>query len=414
MSSESPDRAVGEAMTGDQGLRVGTDVLGTEIAGRYRLESVLGRGGMSVVYRATDSLLGRTVAIKSFHPGLADAADLRRQSGEIRLLAGLNHPAIVTLFDAVAVADDRVDLIMEYVQGVDLGRELTLGALQPKRVAAIGLDLSRALSYVHARGIVHRDIKPANVLVPELASDGAAHARLADFGIARLVDGARLTAAGSVIGTAGYLSPEQALGAEPGPPGDVYSLGLVLLECLTGERAFPGSAIESAAARVSRDPDIPRDLPAPWRDLLRRMTTRDPGERITAPDCVTALEALAVAPLESAPEPDTALSPVESTGATRVLPLDHGALHDGGVRDASDSPTELLTRDDSVAPRPPRRLPRRRILVAAGIGLVLVAAVSVGAGLVGSAPDDATSVTYPAVDGDLGDHLDQLQRSVER
>jgi len=176
------------------------------------------------------------------------------------VLASLNHFALVTLFDAgTAVIDgvSRTFIVMELVDGTDLRSRIAAGVLNPDEVAFMGADLAEALHYVHARGIIHRDIQAGqraarSVGVPRPAM----HAKLADFGIARLFDATRLTATGSLLGTAGYLSPEQALGSTIGPASDVYSLGLVLLECLTGERAFTGTAIESAMARLQRDPHI--------------------------------------------------------------------------------------------------------------------------------------------------------------
>ena len=160
--------------------------------------------------------------------------------------------------------------------------------------AQIGADVASALAHVHERGIVHRDIKPANVLIPQTGgSRRVVHAKLADFGIARIVDSTRLTGVGSVIGTAGYLSPEQALGRDVGTASDVYSLGLVLLECLTGVREFPGSAVESAAARISRDPLVPEELGPEWSALLIGMTRRDPSERIGIDQAASMLAGLA-------------------------------------------------------------------------------------------------------------------------
>src|SRR6185437_6676062 len=136
-----------------------------------------------------------------------------------------------------------------------------------------------ALAAVHSFGLVHRDIKPANILISTTGD-----VKLSDFGIARELEAERLTAAADVIGTAAYLSPEQARGAEVGPPTDVYALGLVLLESLTGRREYPGQAVESAVARLLRDPVIPENLPGSWPTLLRAMTQSDPAQRPTAAD----------------------------------------------------------------------------------------------------------------------------------
>src|SRR5690606_25681043 len=170
---------------------------------------------------------------------------------------------------------------------------------------------------------IHRDIKPANILLPDAdAARPGQHAKLADFGIARIVDGARLTATGKVLGTATYFSPEQALGEPLTPASDVYSLGLVLLESLTGERAFAGTAVESMTARLARDPEVPAELGDSWAGLLRGMTQRMPEARPTARDVSGALARLAdetarTRPLQSA---DAATRPYTAVNAPVAAP----------------------------------------------------------------------------------------------
>ncbi|TFD30877.1 serine/threonine protein kinase [Cryobacterium cryoconiti] len=291
---------------------------------------------MASVYRATDLFLGRTVAVKLFRLDTADDAGPERQSGEVTVLANLNHFALVTLFDAgTAVIDgvSRTFIVMELVDGTDLRSKIAAGALNPEEVAVMGADLAEALHYVHAQGIIHRDIKPANVLLAPSGFPGRAmHAKLADFGIARLFDATRLTATGSLLGTAGYLSPEQALGSTIGPPSDVYSLGLVLLECLTGERAFTGTAIESAMARLQRQPHIPVELGQAWAEVLLGMTAREPAERLRAGDAAVQLRRLATGDSTAdvtaitvamaaagATEATEILDPTAVLGATKIL-----------------------------------------------------------------------------------------------
>ena len=228
--------------------------------GRYRVTGTLGHGGMASVYRAVDEQLGREVAVKVFRIGPVDHGERARAEAEIQTLAALRSPALVTLYDA---ALDDVDgdsyLVMELVPGSDLATRLHEGPLDPSTTARVGAQVAEGLAAVHERGIVHRDVKPANVL---LESDGS-HVKLADFGIALLRDSARVTGTGTVMGTAAYLAPEQVLAQGISGKADVYALGLVLLECLTGRRPFPGSAVESATARLTRGPEIDQHLPPP-------------------------------------------------------------------------------------------------------------------------------------------------------
>ena len=239
---------------------------------------------MATVYRAYDRELGRCVAIKVFARGEADD-DARRRS-EATALARLSHPNLVSLHDAhLSSGDDSAPsyLVMELVDGEDLGTRLDRGPLPGEEVAAIASGIAEALVVVHAAGIVHRDLKPGNILLTDSGVPGGVpHAKLADFGIAHLIGAERLTTAGMIVGTAGYLSPEQANGSEPGPSADIYSLGLVVLESLTGVREYPGTPVEAVTARVARDPRIPASLPEDWRGLIGAMTSRDPRIRPTA------------------------------------------------------------------------------------------------------------------------------------
>jgi serine/threonine protein kinase len=261
---------------------------------RYRLKELIGNGGMASVYRARDEFLERDVAVKIFQASATDPLEIRRQRDEVNLLASLNHHSLVTLLDAALDRTDpglpRVYLVMELVQGVDLQRRLESGPLTARQVAEIGLDLAEGLQYIHHRGVVHRDIKPANIMMVDYRNDDTrARAKLTDFGIALFAESARLTTEGATTGTAAYLSPEQAKGQTVGPASDIYSLGLVLLQCFTGEVAFPGEPVASAVARLRKDPVIPDHLSSDWRQLLSAMTARDPGERPVASDLVLAM-----------------------------------------------------------------------------------------------------------------------------
>src|SRR4051812_41148031 len=255
--------------------------------GRYRLGDRLGGGAVADVYKAVDERLQRQVAVKVFR---GDAAQqLQRHDAEMRTLAALDHPSLVTVFDAGTDGESQQPyLVMQLIEGPTLGEELRSGSLTTERSAQYGAALADALGYVHERGLVHRDVKPANVLIAE---DGRVH--LADFGIARLVDSAHETRTGDVLGTPGYFSPEQVTGEPVGSPTDIYALGIVLIECLTGQRPFEGGAMEVALARVNRSPDIPATLPEQWRTLLRAMTLRDPAQRPSAATVADSLRRIA-------------------------------------------------------------------------------------------------------------------------
>ena len=283
----------------------GQQVLG----GRYRVGAVLGRGGMATVHAGHDDTLGRAVAIKIFRPDVGDV-DHDREVAEIRVLARLSHPNLVTLYDAhlPTVGDySPAYIVMELVTGPSLATLIAEGSLTPQRTAQIGADLGRGLAAAHAAGVVHSDVKPANVLLTPSGTP-----KLADFGIASLIGAAQLTGTGQTLGTPAYLSPEQITAAPVTGASDVYSLGLVLLECLTGQRAYPGTGMKVAIARLQTPPVIPADLPAGWAPLLARMTNLEPRIRPTPAEVTQVLSGLA----------STAVGAVRSTSAdaTTVIP----------------------------------------------------------------------------------------------
>jgi eukaryotic-like serine/threonine-protein kinase len=433
--------------------------IGVLVAGRFRIERLIGNGGMASVYQATDVELGRSVALKLFRSDTADPAESDRQSGEVAVLASLNHFALVTLYDAgTAVVDDikRTFIVMEFVDGPDLRSRIAGGRLPASEVAELGADLAEALHYVHSRGVIHRDIKPANVLLAPSDFPGrVSHAKLADFGIARLLDSTRLTATGALLGTASYLSPEQALGTAIGGASDVYSLGLVLLECLTGERAYPGTAVESAIARLQRQPEIPADLGPEWRAVLEGMLNREPEVRMTAGNAAVALRSLvgvsvalrpdtelfasgasdsrsgqSTEPLMAGADDVTALLPASSTAGTSAVTelLPAGSARASASENAAGRPSGASPAGDVTAPtalheiQPPNpatvdrpgRPPRTRRLVAALVAVaVLVIAVLALVFAFRADPPAPPSPSYPAVEGDLGTHLKELQESVK-
>ncbi|MEU7481696.1 serine/threonine-protein kinase [Lentzea sp. NPDC042327] len=254
------------------------------LADRYVLAELLGTGGMADVHRAWDTRLQRHVAVKLFHNG-SEVSHERRFDNEVRTLASLSHPRLVDVHDA-GTSDGTPFVVLQLIDGCTLRERINSAPLTVGEVRLLGADLAEALAHVHETGVVHRDIKPSNILLDE---DGNAH--LADFGLARLVGTTRLTRSDQVVGTAAYLAPEQVRGEDPGSAVDVYALGLVLLECLTGRREFEGSEIESAVARLHRRPAVPDDLPTDLHRLLTLMTSLSPRRRPTAADCARILRA---------------------------------------------------------------------------------------------------------------------------
>jgi eukaryotic-like serine/threonine-protein kinase len=260
----------------------------------------------------------RPVAIKVFNDDLDDPASVARQQAEIRALSDLSHPNLVAFLDArhVGEAAERGDpsyLVMEFVAGPTLAQRLTHGPLSVGEVGEIARGVAAALAAAHSHGMVHRDVKPANIL---LARDGSGRLlpKLSDFGIAHRLGSGRITRTSMVVGTAAYLSPEQARGGTIGPPTDVYALGLVLLEALTGRRTYDGAPLEAAAARLLRPPGIPVALPAPWPSLLSAMTQLDPTARPSASVVVGVLEGRAQVPVRSIP-------PRPSVTAAPLVPI---------------------------------------------------------------------------------------------
>ncbi|SDQ85061.1 serine/threonine-protein kinase [Microbacterium sp. cf332] len=257
---------------------------GALLAGRYRVVEPIGSGGMARVYLARDEALGRPVAVKVLRTEVADGAAADRAAIETRLLASLNHPGLVTLFDAHLSGDPRF-LVMEHVVGTTLSHRIMTGALDERELASLGAQLADALHVVHDAGIVHRDVKPSNILLTRSTTPGVPlRAKLADFGIAHLLDSERVTSPSLMVGTAAYIAPEILHGAAPAPPSDIYALGLVLVEAASGSRPFAAAEGNRGQllARLSRDPDMPMTLDHHWRDLLCAMTSRRPEDRPTA------------------------------------------------------------------------------------------------------------------------------------
>ncbi|QNG50159.1 protein kinase [Pseudonocardia petroleophila] len=252
------------------------------LGGRYALGEVLGIGSSAVVRRAEDVRTGRFVAVKLFSAG-GSLVEHRRRRREVEALTRLRHPGLVRLLDGDPTGACPF-VVTELVEGPTLAQALVEGAWGAERVRRVGAVVAAALAVVHVGGFVHRDVKPANILL-----DGGGRPRLADFGVAWAVDGATATTAGAVVGTAAYMSPEQVAGLEVGPATDVYALGLVLIEALTGRREYPGSAVESAVARLSRSPRVPGGLPVVLASAIGAMTRTDPAQRPGAAEVATLL-----------------------------------------------------------------------------------------------------------------------------
>ncbi|WIY01389.1 serine/threonine-protein kinase [Amycolatopsis mongoliensis] len=286
------------------------------LAGRYEVGRLVGSGGTARVYRAYDVRLAREVAVKIYDRD-AVALDQRRRLREMSIQGSITHPGVVALLDS-GTEHGRTYLVMQLVEGENLAERLLGGPMPVAEVTALADGLAEALAHVHARRVVHRDLKPANVF---LSVDGPL---IGDFGIAHALDTTHITGTGVVPGTAAYLAPEQVGGERAGPPADVYALGLILLECVTGRREYPGTMVEAAMARLTRPPRIPEGLPPSLAHTLRRMTQREPADRPTAAE---------VRQLLHAPAP-TLPRATERRGlaAAAVLRRWHRAAPDRGLR----------------------------------------------------------------------------------
>jgi eukaryotic-like serine/threonine-protein kinase len=260
-------------------------VIGTLIGERFRLEEKVGSGGMSSVYRAFDPTLERRVAIKMMHRDLSgDPDQLERFRREARAVAQLNHPHVVTVIDA-GEDDGAPYIVFEYVEGETLKERIRrLGRLPIDEAIAYAIEIGRALECAHAHKLVHRDVKPQNVLI-----DPDGRAKVTDFGIARSMEAQGLTATGRVLGTTDYVSPEQALGHEVTEQSDIYSLGIVLYEMLTGEAPFKADTQVAVAMKHVREPmpDAQRRRPeisATLAAVVERATAKETQNRYATVD----------------------------------------------------------------------------------------------------------------------------------
>ena len=374
-------------------MDVGTRLL----ADRYELLSPLARGGMGQVWRGRDRLLGRPVAVKILRSEFTDDPAFRaRFRAEAQHAAMMVHPNIASVFDygevpAGDTGEPLAYLVMELVEGESLAhllrREPRLG---PELTLSILRQTAAALAAAHAAGIVHRDVKPGNVLV---APDGTV--KITDFGVAWSASSVALTGTGQVIGTAHYLSPEQAQGAKASPASDLYALGAVAYECLAGRRVFEGeSSVQVALSQIRDQPDpLPADVPPDLRALIGRLLAKDPADRYA--DGAALLAAV----------DRVSLDPGSAAGArTAVMPAVGPAVGSAGAATPGGDTALLPAAAASAAAGSAaatgtgrRRAPRRGLLWAAAGALLAVVALVVALSLLGGGSDPAADTAPTSV-----------------
>ena len=389
-----------------------------EIAARYRIDGRLGAGGMSTVFLATDSVLERAVAIKLLAEHLAEDEDfVARFRREALSAARLQHPNVVQVFDSGQDPESgRHYIVMEYVDGpsaADLLRDQK--RLDIDQTVAIVRDACHGLDYAHRAGVIHRDVKPGNLLL----SNETRITKLADFGIAKAAEQTRITQVGSVLGTAAYLSPEQARGEEAGPASDTYSLGVCAYQFLTGRLPHEYTSLTELALKQQQDTVQPirefrPEVPAELDDAIRFCLEREPSSRYrSALEMAQAIEAglhghttdatqrLALTDID-------ATSALDDTSATRAMPRS-SYVPPATMPPAYAEPTAAPPRRDGRAAR--RAARRRRMATFFALLLVLAAVAAVGLALLASS-DNGGGVS--PVDADQVDQqIQQLSQFLQ-
>jgi eukaryotic-like serine/threonine-protein kinase len=358
---------------------VGIPALPARLAERYEVGPVIGRGAGSAVFLAHDTLLGRDAAVKTFRVETDERA--RR---ELCLLASMDHPGLVPVYD-VEEHDGRAFVVMALLDGGSLADRVgehgaAAGGLSLPEALRTVATVACALDHIHRAGVLHRAVTPGNVLY-----DGDGRAHLSDFGVAFVADAPRITDTGLTVGAAPYLAPEQVRGEPAGAPADVYALGLVLIEALTGRRAFPGDPLSSAQARLDRGPAVPAGLPSAVAGLLADMTRDDPAAR---PDAAAVSVGLRQALVDA--EPPTMPALLAGPGATTSGP----AVRTG-------TPVARTSARDRRPAVPRRGAPRstgtRGVLVLAGLAASAVLAGTVAIATSGPVAQIAESARPAAI-----------------
>ena len=369
-----------------------TGWIGQTIGGRYRIEALLGQGGMSSVYQGSDPNLRRTVAVKLIHPHLSnDPEFVRRFEEEAAAVAQLRHPNIVQVFD-FDHEDEVYYMVLEYVPGETLEtrlKRLNAGArrLPPAEVVKIAVEVAEAVEYAHRRGMIHRDIKPANVML-----NVQGQAILMDFGVARMLGGKQHTATGAVIGTALYMSPEQVRGERPDHRADIYSLGVMLFEMASGRPPFEADSAMTVMMMHLNDPvpdlhQLNAEVPPELRAVIERALAKSPGERYqSAAEMANALRGVLARLQGAAP-----------TGATMIeRPVMGTAPVGATVIETPLAPTLQKMGVTETPPGAPKRGLALGLQIALGLvglaGLILVIALGVLVFRPSAAGNGATAV----------------------